>query len=201
MSPVAASTSGPFIPIGRLSVSIAGSKSRRLTHFQNPNSFSFLPPCLSQWHSSGGAHGDRPPPARRKSTHRSRVPAGANPATPPLLLPPSPFLLAKHKTAAAGGHPWRSEERKRRCRRRASRRRARSPKAERAVVELPCVGALTGVRVSRSGFQSRTLARADGSFFVPRGGDAAGEIRAQVRPHSSIHVRVRVRVNSYSFPI
>ena len=128
-----------------------------------------------------------------------RAPTAADPATLPLLLPPSPSLLATHKAAAAGGHPWRPEERKRRCRRRASRRRARSPKAERAVVELPYVGALTGIRVSRSGFQSRTSARADGSVFVPRGGDAAGRMRAQVGPHSFIHVRVRVRVRSYSF--
>ena len=49
------------------------------------------------------------------------------------------------------------------------------------------------------GFQSGTSARADGSVFVPRGGDAAGGMRAQVGPHSSIHVRVRVRVRSCSF--
>ena len=49
------------------------------------------------------------------------------------------------------------------------------------------------------GFQSGTSTRADGLVFVPRGGDAAGGMRAQVGPHSSIHVRVRVRVRSCSF--
>jgi hypothetical protein len=40
-----------------------------------------------------------------------RAPGGADPATPPLLLSPSPSPLATHREAAAGGHPWRPEER------------------------------------------------------------------------------------------
>jgi len=80
----------PFIPIGRLSVSIAGSKSRRLTHFQNPNSFSFLPPpplsVAQQWRcpwrpATTGKEEGHPP---EQGTRRSR---SGHPATSSSSLP------------------------------------------------------------------------------------------------------------------
>ena len=142
----------PFIPIGRLSVSIAGSK--RVGHRKTETLTHFLSSPSPLPADSRVREQQRWSPRWPEEIGVAAGPFVGGRARPWLSTSPSSGLAVVPCTRAPRG--WPRLHPARRC----------------GYGEVPHGGGL---------FLS---ARADRSFFVPRGGDAAGGMRAQVGPHS-----------------